>query len=1084
MLVKSNLIYRAISYCMRYTSYTVRKIFYALHSVARIIKNSCKNWKIKSWLELKIARFKKKDSRIKRKLHQNKSLVIFLGDEYSGKTTLLQGITNKSGHTNTINQSEGGTYSGQWWLHDQYVCLEVPSISGQQQPTRNWKRLLKDMHGQLPIQCVESVLIILDVEMLQQYDDTRIRQHITRIRQEIQMIYSEVRCDLPIYLIINKCDKIPGFTQFYADNQATDLSLGFSLGASSVSNRSSMETNIQELNQQQQILQLAKIRATHDIHKKLLILNFPSRFKQLGNTILRYYDLFKEEDYGLSNMPVYGVYFTSTLANAISSQYSGHATDLGASEYQCYFSKHLLKILSQYKGSHITRRQWLDKNSKKIIKTVKVTSLSLVIISLGYNIFAIYHRDTVLNKALTDIGVFGFQRSYSLQSVNSQSDFEVVYDDYQRLKSGFDSRYYRAIADLMGKTIFLYIDKMVMPRYVEENLRALSEYHQHWQTWSTQERDDNQGEYYSTLRNLQMLVKPAHLEPAVLGKDIANSLYPPSISEYTGKLVYPDIFTEYFKDYQQQGKYLRFLNSYYHKIVKQAQTDLADSNSINRYYGALKTILKKACTTSRPLITTGNIDDSPYILSKAPNCIYTKAAIPKIIIPAITEFINSVTENDWVLYDDVQPHALTTEEFKNNVKAMLYHHYIDEYIHAWGGYIQAIDYHRYFDYSQASKALQSIPSKHSVMTSIVHVVHDNFSISDLLTDAKEYDKARLKKIVDDSQLLLDKDNPYYKDYLANISKVQAEIENYAYNQTNHAELLAKVNAIFMGDAQTPVYSAYVDSLKLKSQLNSVLKNQLIHLYEVPLQSVWSLYTNQSAKVVQQLWQAQIMPQYHQSIQGHFPLANFGSGVDLNALNQFLQPQRGIIWQFIKTHLTHMLVKNTVGYKPAQWLTISMPFTDEFMTAINQADVISQHLFANSGYDLGFGFDILITPNPRLKQVYLQAGNQHKEYTNGPECWQHLHWPDSDVDKETVLSVRTVNDKTYYSQEFQGPWGIFELLKQSSLLHQQGNQITVKWHLGPSHQQYVIAKIRTKSTPSIFTTLLYQHFYLPETMIAT
>lgn len=156
---------------------------------------------------------------------------VIIGPPGSGKTTLLA----NSGLSFPLEQrfgreavrGVGGTRNCDWWFTDDAIFLDTAGRFTTQDSdpgsdSRGWREflaLLKKYRSRRPVNGV--ILGVSFGDLLTLTAQGRDAQ-IAAARRRIEELYRELRIQVPVYLLLTKCDLIAGFTEYFDDLTAEE----------------------------------------------------------------------------------------------------------------------------------------------------------------------------------------------------------------------------------------------------------------------------------------------------------------------------------------------------------------------------------------------------------------------------------------------------------------------------------------------------------------------------------------------------------------------------------------------------------------------------------------------------------------------------------------------------------------------------------------------------------------------------------------------------------------------------------------------------------------------------------------------
>lgn len=144
---------------------------------------------------------------------------IILGKSGSGKT-----VTVRAGHphpSSSVSRSKEAsrTRNCDWWFFDSAVILDttgryaVPSTEeGDEAEWRELLSLLKNGRWREPI---NGAIVVVGVDSLAFEATDKLREQASQLRRRLDEMVRRLGTSFPVYLVITKCDVVPGFTEFF-----------------------------------------------------------------------------------------------------------------------------------------------------------------------------------------------------------------------------------------------------------------------------------------------------------------------------------------------------------------------------------------------------------------------------------------------------------------------------------------------------------------------------------------------------------------------------------------------------------------------------------------------------------------------------------------------------------------------------------------------------------------------------------------------------------------------------------------------------------------------------------------------------
>jgi len=144
---------------------------------------------------------------------------LLLGPSNSGKTSLLDGLRHVSSHDRTwITDLASGVAC--WHLAGGQV-LEVAGKffgpSGNGAVEKEWKNILLRLQRERPHRPLDGIVLTLPATHLageNALSDDDLRREAAQMEKQLNLLRVQLGFSLPLYLVITKCDAIPGYTTF------------------------------------------------------------------------------------------------------------------------------------------------------------------------------------------------------------------------------------------------------------------------------------------------------------------------------------------------------------------------------------------------------------------------------------------------------------------------------------------------------------------------------------------------------------------------------------------------------------------------------------------------------------------------------------------------------------------------------------------------------------------------------------------------------------------------------------------------------------------------------------------------------
>lgn len=143
--------------------------------------------------------------------------VLCLGVPSSGRSTLLARSGLPFGYV-TPPASSFGPRALRWWLTDRAAFIDTSGayVSGEA-GYAEWLSLLRTLESLRPVQPLHAIVVTVAADALASGRPDEIDGWAKRIRERVDEALGFLGVDLPVHLIVTRCDAVPGFGEFFAN---------------------------------------------------------------------------------------------------------------------------------------------------------------------------------------------------------------------------------------------------------------------------------------------------------------------------------------------------------------------------------------------------------------------------------------------------------------------------------------------------------------------------------------------------------------------------------------------------------------------------------------------------------------------------------------------------------------------------------------------------------------------------------------------------------------------------------------------------------------------------------------------------
>jgi type VI secretion system protein ImpL len=217
---------------------------------------------------------------------------LIIGAPGAGKTTALLNSGLQFPLAGDLGRGSvkgvGGTRNCDWWFTDSAVLLDTAGRYTTHETHRAadrqaWEAFLELLKHARPRQPLNGALVAVSVTDLLVFDEIQRAQHAATLRARVDEIRAAVGDRLPVYLLLTKCDLLPGFLDSFLpfDKRARDQVWGttFDFGASSKGRAADQFAGAFDQLAQRLYADLTqRMQAERDPQRRARIFSFPHHF--------------------------------------------------------------------------------------------------------------------------------------------------------------------------------------------------------------------------------------------------------------------------------------------------------------------------------------------------------------------------------------------------------------------------------------------------------------------------------------------------------------------------------------------------------------------------------------------------------------------------------------------------------------------------------------------------------------------------------------------------------------------------------------------------------------------------------------
>ncbi|HSP80294.1 MAG TPA: type VI secretion system membrane subunit TssM, partial [Myxococcaceae bacterium] len=244
---------------------------------------------------------------------------LIVGPPGAGKSTALRNSGMKFPYLSAKGggvKGVGGTRNCDWWLTNEAVILDTAGrYLSNEEDRPEWFAFLDTLLKYRQRRPINGLIVAVSVSDLMDVDPQVAGELGQSIRERLDEITSRLRTLVPVYLIITKCDLLPGFTEMYADLTRSERGQiwGYTVptAAQAEAGTDLLLERFDELTSVLEQRTLRRLGQERRLEARERIYQFPQRFDSLRKNLAEFVQpLFLDNVY--QDTPVLrGLYFTS-----------------------------------------------------------------------------------------------------------------------------------------------------------------------------------------------------------------------------------------------------------------------------------------------------------------------------------------------------------------------------------------------------------------------------------------------------------------------------------------------------------------------------------------------------------------------------------------------------------------------------------------------------------------------------------------------------------------------------------------------------------------------------------------------------
>jgi type VI secretion system protein ImpL len=199
----------------------------------------------------------------------------------------------------------------------------------------------------------------------------------------------------------------------------------------------------------------------------------------------------------------------------------------------------------------------------------------------------------------------------------------------------------------------------------------------------------------------------------------------------------------------------------------------------------------------------------------------------------------------------------------------------------------------------------------------------------------------------------------------------------------------------------------------------------------PIEAATSSSRGEATRDAASRWCSAVALPFRRKLAGSYPFNPRGPDAPLADVGDFFRPQSGALWGFYNEGLKGSVERAGEGFRFARQLG-GGGFRPELLPYLKHGLNVTSALYPTGAAEPNVTFKAHIRPTPGVQTVFLEVDGQKVDYRNGPEEWVTFTWPGPGKSSGASLRVRSVDNREETLHR-DGEWGLMRLLEAGSVV---------------------------------------------------
>lgn len=1006
---------------------------------------------------------------------------LLIGPQASGKTSLL----DFSGLEFPLNKGEQrpnreitGTRYADWYFAEHAVLIDTTGrYLNQPDPQVDnigWQTLIGLLRNRRP-RPLNGVVVNLPVEQLLSDNELELENLARQTRQRLLDVNQKLGVDVPVYLVLSKADRLPGFDEYFdqLSSDESDQVLGATFrqeqnGTDIQVVRQEFEELLRRLNSQV----IMRMHQERDTQRRGRILDFPHQLSRIGESLNLFIELaFSGNRYQRASQ-LRGFYLTSApqLQGDIDPMTASIGRNLGPSGRELptvrsgrpRFIKHLLSrvifpesALAGLDQREIKRIDWRQR--------ILYASAAACLVLFGLGWASSFSNNHGKLEQLRDLS----------QKLDRQQRQVPAGDNIDQLLATLDTRYqatqvFAPRSDTRWRERYgLFQGDEVNPALYDDYRQALENLllqrvGQRLEAQMLSSLHDRE-KLFGSLRAYLMLHYAERRDPEYLKEWMAADWS----QRYTGNTrVQTGLNTHFAR--LLEGPFLPYQTD--RELVAEARQYLRSESLASVLYR----MLREQAARLPEYRMINQLGPRGALLASAQNIIpgfYTRNGYQQMFIAQGGDLVQNMLRDNWVLGDS---DTLSAQDLRR-LMAEMEQLYFADYANYWTEALALLAVDPMAGVSEGAQQLSSLTSANSPIIKALEEVRLNTQLSlndssDTSTRSPSAAQRALERRFEALHQLLNQDGnpgPELVNALQALDAMQGQLNSLAHASAPEQAAFDMARARVAGQ-QDAINQVRASAARLPQPVDK--------WFNALAADTWLLVLNDAYQHINQRYRSELLAAYRRSVGQRYPFSTeTESEVALADFREFFKPQ-GTVDTFFDRYLKPFVTGSAGQYRLRQVDGRGLPVSREFLAQMGRAETIRRSFFAENPNEPLVQFRLEpIMLDSNLGRANFRLGNQSLEYRHGPIIQTAFRWP-ADDNSRSSLTVEDLGGRRMSLDQNSGAWSLFRLLDQLEVDHHTDRDVLIlKANLGGMRANYLL---HSQRSPNPFDLSLLRRFNLP------